>query len=595
MNKQQELKLKRQLMALSKASRFTEAENLARHMLSQLSGDMELWYAYAQIEMALGKSHDSALAYLKAAEKPSPLRAQALKMATDMCQEAGLHELGLQAAQHILAVVDQSAESYFKAGFFAWHCQKDEEAVRCLEKAVQMDTGNAGFWEQLAQVYVHLGEIEKALEALEKAASIEPSTLSPRIQGLYISNYLSTYSEQALFDAHLKFGKLLEDLYPETRFPDPDPSARRIRVAYLSRDFRSHAVASFFIALLAAHDREQVEVFCYSDVVNPDAMTEKLKGLAEHWLSVVHMNDYQLSEKIRKDGVDVLVDLSAYAGGNRAPVFAMRSAPVQVNYLGYPNTTGLKNMDYRITDAICDPAGEKGRFYTETLIRLESGFLSYQCLDAEVPETEPPCASNAFLTFGSFNVYPKIQAPMRNAWAEILRRAPNAKLFIKAKPFSEPAWRDSVTRFFVEKGAQPEQLLFAGRSGPYREHLESYAHIDIHLDTHPYNGTTTTCDALWMGVPTLCVLGDSHRSRVSASIMQRAGLSEMVAHSMEDYVDKALEFARKPEQFVALRRGNRERMLNSALTSGRAIARELESFYAQALADLRAAKEHRTD
>lgn len=579
MKKDQELKLKRQLMALGKAKRFAEAENLARHMLSQLPGDMELWYAYAQIEMALDKQRDSAIAYLKAAEKPSSVRLHTLQMATDMCQEAGLYDLGYQAARHLLSLAKPSAESLFKAGYFAWHCQKDKEALDLMQQAVKASPNNAVYWEQLAQVYVHLGQIREALHSLEQVVSLDPSKLSARILWLYISNYLIDLSESSLFDAHVDFARHVEGLYPERKLAPPDRAGRRIRVGYLSRDFRSHAVASFFLPLVAAHDRRKVEVFCYADVAKPDGISEKIRALSEHWVNVVDMNDRQLSERIRQDGVDVLVDLAGYAGGSRVPVFAMRSAPVQMSYLGYPNTSGLKSMDYRITDVLCDPIEENGRFYTESLVRQSQGFLCYRCLDEELPETDAPCADNGYVTFGSFNVYPKIQAPVREAWARILSQVPGARLLIKAKPFSEPSWRDSVSRFFIDRGVAKEQLLFLGRSASYQEHLEAYGQIDIHLDTHPYNGTTTTCDALWMGVPTLCLAGDSHRARVSASIMKRVGLNELVAESLDDYIDKAVAFARQPESVISLRKGNRARMEGSTLTSGPAIAGELESFY----------------
>ena len=582
-SKTQELELKRQLMALTNASRYEEAENLARNMLSHLSEDMELWFAYAQINMALGRTKDSAVAYMRAAQKPSSLRQRSLAFAADMCEQAGLFELGVQAARYLVQLEENSASANFKAGFFAWQCQLVDEALRFMNKAVELEPDNSSFWMQLGQTYVHLGRIQEALNCFERAETLDDDNIDARVRWLYVSNYLEECPESNLFQAHRDFGEQLEARYPSYAF-DTDPlEGRRLRIAYLSKDFCAHAVASFFIPLLAGHDRSSMEIFCYSDVPRPDEITERIKNDAEHWKDVSGLSDVDLCTTIRSDKIDVLVDLAGYAGGNRMNVFAMQAAPVQVNYLGYPNTSGCLRMSHRVTDELCDPTGDSDPFYTEELERLPNGFLCYQSLNLDVEESRPPVTENGFVTFGSFNVYPKLQPNILNAWAAILQELPNAKLYLKAKPFSEPSWRDLMKKRFLAKGVKEHQLIFSGRSRTYGEHLYEYSKVDIHLDTHPYNGTTTTCDALWMGVPTLSLRGAVHRARVSASIMERVGRRELIADDLDDYVKKAIALGNDLAKVEALRSGNRDRFLRSPLASGDLIARDLEAFYQRAL------------
>jgi len=575
MDQKQEIALKQRLVQLGKAQRFAEAEQVARALLANFQNDLQLWFALAQMLLAQGKREDALVAFIRVSAARSNMQLIALDKVTDLSQELGRFDIGFQAALALRDLAPQSAASHFKAGYFAWSSQRQTESLAFFQRAVSIEPENAGFSLQLAKALTHQGKVEEALACYESVFERVSPDVELYSQYLYTLNYVENISEESLFQLHCKFGAKLEEDTPDKVIRVEPLLNRRMRIGYVSKDFCYHAVACFFIPLLEAHNAESFEIFCYSDVPRPDAVTAAIRSTSEHWCDSVAMDDAALCQKIESDNIDVLVDLVGYAGGRRAGLFARRAAPVQVSYLGYPNTSGLSRMDYRITDNICDPEGESEQFYTEMLVRLDCGFLSYRPLIAELDIAQAPCIENGYLTFGCFNVFPKVSESILKSWSEILLLLPESKLLLKAKVFSEVALQELVRSRFAKYGVTSDRLIFKGSSGSNEEHFQEYANVDVHLDTHPYNGTTTTCDALWMGVPTLCQLGDSHRSRVSASIMSRVGMSEFVCDSLESYVQKAVDLA---EDFSRLNR-LRQDMRSRILLSGKVLANALEGHY----------------
>jgi predicted O-linked N-acetylglucosamine transferase (SPINDLY family) len=293
----------------------------------------------------------------------------------------------------------------------------------------------------------------------------------------------------------------------------------------------------------------------------------------------VRLSDDEVAERIRADGIDILVDLAGHTANNRLRVFARKPAPVQVTWLGYPSTTGLTAIDYRLVDVVTDPVGAADTWASETLVRLEGGFLCYGALmDAPEP-TVPPCIKTGTLTFGSFNYPAKVSAATLDAWAALLSRLPQARLLLKGKPFADPATRALFLARLGERGVPAERVELVAWLSSTIAHLALYNRVDIALDPFPYNGTTTTCDALWMGVPVITWAGDRHAARVGASLLTTVGQTELIARDPDDYVATAAALAGDLDRLAALRAGLRARLQASPLCDAAGFARALESAY----------------
>jgi protein O-GlcNAc transferase len=338
-------------------------------------------------------------------------------------------------------------------------------------------------------------------------------------------------------------------------------------------------VAYFVEPLLENHDRQVAEVFCYAEVMQPDAVTMHLKGLADHWLVTVGLSDDEMAERIGTDGIDILVDLAGHTANNRLRVFARKPAPVQVTWLGYPNTTGLEAIDYRLVDAVTDPVGEADAFASETLVRLEGGFLCYGGLKGAPEPAASPCRKTGTVTFGSFNNPAKVSAATFDAWATLLARLPQARLLLKGKPFADAATRALFLARLGERGVAAERVELMAWLPDAAAHLGLYNQVDIALDPFPYNGTTTTCEALWMDAPVVTLRGDRHAGRVGASLLSQIGLTDLIANSVEEYVEIARALAGDPGRLDDLRRSLRPRLAASPLCDGRAFARKIEAAF----------------
>jgi predicted O-linked N-acetylglucosamine transferase (SPINDLY family) len=322
-----------------------------------------------------------------------------------------------------------------------------------------------------------------------------------------------------------------------------------------------------------------VECFCYSNVSNPDSVTARIRELADHWLDISSLSDEQVGEAIRKDNIDILVDLSGHTAGNRLKVFAQKPAPIQVTWVGYPGTTGLPGMDYRITDHRADPEGTSDKYHTEKLVRMEPCFLCYQP-PTDAPEIGPlPAIKNGYITFGSFNNLSKLTKETILSWSILLRGIPDARLLIKAQARGSEAGYNDLSSAFLANGIERSRIEFIGYIPETQDHLDLYNKVDIALDTSPYNGTTTTCEALWMGVPVVTLSGSRHASRVGASLLHAAGLSEFVAETTEQYISIATRLAGNIDRLEGLRNSLRQTIRASSLTNQHELTGELESAY----------------
>jgi protein O-GlcNAc transferase len=354
-----------------------------------------------------------------------------------------------------------------------------------------------------------------------------------------------------------------------------------LRIGYLSPDFCHHAVAYFFEPVLAAHDRARVEIFCYANVLTPDVVTQRLRALAEHWRDIAPLSDEQATQVIRADRLDLLVDMAGHTARHRLLVFARRAAPHQLTWLGYPNTTGLTTMDYRLTDSISDPLGTTDSLHTERLVRMPGPFSVYQPPDDAPPVGFlPALALNAPITFGCFNNFAKITPEIIALWCRLLLVVPSARLMLKSRGLGDVDTARRIHELFAAGGVSPERVVLDGRELSVSAHLALYHQVDVALDAFPYNGATTTCEALWMGVPVVTLAGATHVSRVGASLLTHLGAQDWIATTSDDYLAIARRLVADLLALSRIRAGLRERMRVSALCDAVGFTRALETTYA---------------
>jgi predicted O-linked N-acetylglucosamine transferase (SPINDLY family) len=365
---------------------------------------------------------------------------------------------------------------------------------------------------------------------------------------------------------------LAAEIRPHTNDRAPD---RRLRIGFVSPDFRAHPAGQLVLPLFRHHDRRQAAFVAYSHVRATDRVTQEFQALADEWQNIVGLSDSEVADRIRGDRIDILVDLALHTAGNRLLVFAHKPAPVQVSMLGMPTTTGLDTIDYRLTDRYFDPPGPADRDYTERSIRLPRAIWCYEPPEGAPAVGPPPAAKTGFITFGCLNQLAKVSRPAIEAWIQILRALPGARLILQSPPGSH---LDSLRTRFHEAGIAPDRLEFVARV-PRREYLHRYLDLDLCLDPFPYNGHTTTFDALWMGVPVIALAGRTGVGRAGVSVLSILGLTELIARTTEDYVAIAVGLARDRERLAALRSGLRERMLASPLMDGKQYAADVEAAF----------------
>ncbi len=429
-----------------------------------------------------------------------------------------------------------SAEAHHMLGVVLLELGRPGEALKSLVTARDLDPGRPGVHDDMGALFFTQGYLGKALESYEKALACDGARAETHnnLGAVYTAmgdheNALASYRKALELDPGMEMAQqniiLSLDYLPhidiETRrnewarwcgrfatpTPIPDASAlrphdndrdpeRRLRVGYVSADFKQHSAARVFGGVLAHHDHDAVEVICYSGVRGEDEQTARFRDMADHWRGVFHLSDHQLADMVREDGVDILVDLSGHSGGNRLSLFARRPAPLQVTAWGYAAGTGLAAMDYLFADECVIPPPETGN-YEETIVHLPCLFVAEP--PADLPPVGPLLAltQNA-VTFGSFNRLPKLTETTLALWAEVLAAVPESRLVLKCAEFNDQAQRRRIAGFFADRGIEDARVEMMGKT-PQREHLEAYARVDVGLDTAPYGGGVTTLDALWMG------------------------------------------------------------------------------------------------
>ena len=458
-----------------------------------------------------------------------------------------------------------------------------DEAVEIYRVALSYAPDDFNVLNNLGVALKDSSEIEASLDCIRRSMAACPNRAEVHSNLIFTSFFHPSLPASEIAAEMRRWSVAHEfPLRNERRSHSNDRSPdRRLRIGYASPDFRDHVVGRTLLPCFEAHDREQFEFFCYSGASVSDDVTERFRARADGWRETSYLTDAQLAEQIRTDRIDVLVDLALHTGFNRLLAFARKPAPVQLAWLGYPGATGLEAMDCRITDRYLDPAGEDRAGSFEEPIRLPDAWCCYQPHDCSPEVSVLPMSSGQPVTFGSFNNFTKINKRVLELWAEILQTIDGSRLLLVLKGSGQ----DKTRRFFEERGINADRVEFlsyyaaaadeAGKSAP-PEFLLRYHHIDIALDPFPYNGMTTTCDALWMGVPVVALIGEATLGRASYSLLCNVGLPELAAASEADYVRIAIELARDLPRLEELRTNLRARVKNSPLLDAPRFARNLE-------------------
>jgi len=452
------------------------------------------------------------------------------------------------------------------------------EAAASFQRAALLNPGFASIQVDLGIALSSLGRAQEASDCFERALTAEAGNAAVFSNYLHSLNYLPRCDAARVFEQHLNYARrFARPVMP----PEPRPLRRlpgaRIRLGYVSGEFRDFAVAWFIEPVIANHDRGAFDVFCYSNHEVVDNVTRRLQSNAEHWRSIAAMPDEQAAQLVRRDGIDILIDLSGHTRGNRLTMFALKPAPIQTSWLGYFNTTGLAAIDYLISDPMSSPPNDAQPF-TETVLRLPSVRLCYAPPSYAPDVAMLPARGAGCVTFGTFNKLAKINDSVIGLWATIMNRVPRSRLLLKAHAFNETATCERFRELFAAHGVGAERLLLRPNS-PHAEMLAEYGDMDIALDPFPFTGGLTTCEALWQGVPVLTLRGETLVARQSSSILAAIGLADWMAEGPGDYAEKATRFARDTDGLARLRASLRRRMACSPVCRAATFTRDLEHLY----------------
>jgi protein O-GlcNAc transferase len=565
-------------VALAEEGRWEEAEPLFRELAVLKPDDPEPRHLLGYVRYRRGH-FQAALTALEQAIELAPNRA-------DIHYTLGRTRIAYRAF-HDAAKALQRAAELAPAWAPAWHSlgdalagsdlvdQAEDAYLRALELAPKMAESHYNY----GNLLIRLGRIEEAIRSYEAALHHKPSFMGAHNNLVYALNFSDARTPEQVFRAHVEWAERFAE--PLTRqaeaHPPPSKGARRLRIGYVSPNFRDHAVTYFFEPVLRAHNPGNFSIYCYSDVRSPDARTERLRALKCVWRDTADLGDQELAALVRSDKIDILVDLTGHTESDRLMVFARKPAPVQVTWNGYANTTGLTAIDYRVTDAYADPPGTTDGLHTEKLLRMPEIYMPFDVPSDDVPEGVSPVLERGYITFGSFNAISKVTPSTIKLWSRVLLANPSSRLLMLTVPEGRTGSR--LRGAFAECGVDPDRIEMHGRL-KQREFMAAHHGADIALDCYPFHGTTTTAHTLWMGLPVVTLAGRSHVARVGVTMLTNVGLSELIASDQDAYVALTVKLAQNITGLKELRKTLRARMLNSPNMHGACFTRFLETAYA---------------
>lgn len=455
------------------------------------------------------------------------------------------------------------------------------EVARTCERSVQISPWDPNVWNDLGGAYYRLGEVGKSIRCFEEAcararARAPSGSTIERIAHsnlLLLLNYLP-FDRDYVFARHREWGERHSVIGAPAELTRYEHG--KLRVGFLSGDFSDHPVTRFFLPIVRHFDRNRFDLYCFSTSDIDDRFTLMIRKLCTRWEVVAAHSDAEIVRTIVEREIDVLIDLAGHTGRNRLRILSTRPAPVMVSYLGYPNTSGIREVDYRISCEQADPSDERGRYATEEIVRIEPFFLCYEPPHG-APDVRPtPAIARGQITFGCLSNVAKISDEVIETWSALLRAVPNARLLVKEKPFADSTFTDRFAHRFASHGIARSRLIFRDR-GSTAVHLGTLHEVDACLDPFPYNNTTISFDCLWMGVPFVTLAGDRHAARTGCAILRALGLADLVASNRDDYVVRARNAVADLNRLSKLRLDLRQRMIESGLCDGPGFARKFEA------------------
>ena len=523
----------------------------------------------------LGKFDEAVANYRQALHLKPDFPAAHYNLGNALQQQGKLDE-AVASYRRSLELQPNYPDAFNNLGVALTSLGKLDEAAMYLQQALAANPEHADAHNNLGNVLKEQGRLEEAAYYYDQAVKCRPSFAGAQSNLLVCWNYDPAADPDALFFEHRRWAEVHARAAPaSTHENHPDPE-RRLRIGYVSPDFYHHAAAHFLEPIFANHDRDAMEIYCYAEDFTSDDVTNRFRARAHTWRSTVARSDAEIVEQVRSDQIDILVDLAGHTANNRLAVFARKPAPLQITYLGYPNTTGLATVDYRLTDAVADPPGERIR-HTEELVRLPHAFC-YAVLESAPEVVAPPASVRGHVTFGSLHNLAKLNGQVLDLWCALLRAVPTSRLLVFRHTLDGSA-RDYFHRHLTQRGIGPERFDLRHTADGASNYLNVYELVDVALDAFPWNGHTTACEALWMGVPVVTLYGNRYAGRMAASALTALGLTELIARSPEEYVDVAARWVGDVDRLARLRTGLREKMRTSPLCDGAAFTRSLEEAY----------------
>lgn len=550
---------------------FAAASALYSELLAAHPSNPDVLHNLGLVQLQLGQT-DEALERLDAAIAIAPGRLSFQASRAALLVTAGRYAEAAASYEKLGGSLDKKSMLNHAAAL--GRLGRSAEAISLCERVLSLDAVDAATHALHGNLLTDLGDFRGAESAYREALRLRPNDVATTSNLLLMLNYSDGLDTRSLMLAHRELGARIDGawLALPAHHANSRNVHRRLRLGLVSPDFGEHPVGYLLLPWVGRLDRDSFELFFYSTRRRNDPLSRRLTGLAARWHECQVMSDAELAAQIRRDQVDILIDLAGHTAGNRLGTFARVPAPVQISYLGYPTSTGLASMGYRLTDATVDPEGSD--VGTEQPLSLSSGMFRYEP-PADAAEPAPaPAQKNGHLTFGCFCNLSKVTACTRSLWAQVLNAVPGSRLLVKAAALNDVANVDRLRRQFADLGVAPDRIDTLGWSD-HHEHLAAYSRIDVMLDTVPFNLAGNTCEALWMGLPVLTLRGDRPAARIGASLLEAADRSSWVAQSPSDFVAKALALAADAPGLAALRVGQREHLRKSRLLDGASLAHEL--------------------
>ncbi len=557
---------------------FSKAEQCYDKALIHNPNHVEAHIDLAAIKEKTGQL-DSALGHYQKALALAPDNMRAHNNLSIILCLMGAHEDALAAANTALHLNPSSPEAYNNQANALYRLGRLEEAATALKQALHYRPDDAETHANLGRILLLQGKTEQSLVCHRRTIELQPDLNSAHSLLLYTMNYSQQLSRAEIFKAHTDWAEKHEPANRQqpTHNNTAEPE-RRLRIGYVSADFRGHSVAFFFEPILANHNQQTFEIYCYSDTLKTDQTTKRMQGLSKHWRNCCSLSDADVAQMIIDDQIDILIDLAGHTDNNRLSMFASQPAPIQATYLGYPNTTGLRSMQYFITDRHCDPEPESDQYYSEKLRRLPNAFFCYQPPANSPAVAATPVLKNGYISFASFNNLAKIGDDVVKLWADVLKAVPDSRLLIQCLSLNDPPTRVRFEDLFAANEIDTNRIDFTAAKD-FDSYLSGHADVDIVLDTLPWNGHTVSCHALWMGVPVITLAGNRHSARMGASILTNLDLNDCIANSEPEFIAAAVALSQDTQQLAHLRQALRPRMQASKLCDGKQFTIQLEQQY----------------